>query len=378
MVARRSSSSLQAAVRLAPLLAVPGLAGASSLPSSDTAPALPVFESDDSVVVSAVDNDVFAAGDSVVLEGAIGDNAFLAGQTVRVEHAIGGDLFAAADSLRIDAPVHGDVYAAGRSVVLGPEGRIDGHLHVGGAEVTLAGPVAGGVRAGTGRLKVAAPISGDVELDAGELVFDAGGHIGGDLTYTTPAASPDAAGHVGGTVVWIESEEHDHGGFGEEPSAGGAMAMWSLWTGWRIMGQLIVGAVLLMLGGSRVAGFARTLQEHPSRSLGLGLVGLVFLPIASLIACALVVPLPLGFLGLLAFAAMLYLGQLIVAQAVGERLVRRFRPELNGTPLLYLLAGAVPLAILTGLPWVGGLVGFLVTVLGAGAVAVRLREAARA
>mgnify|MGYP000689656634 CR=1 FL=1 len=338
-------------------------------------PAAPVFESDEVIEVQATDNDVFAAGESVVVQQRVGDNAFLAGETVTVSHTVAGDLFSAAETVRIDAPVLGDVYAFGGNVEVGPEGRIDGHLRAAGGVIDVAGPIAGGIEGATGRLVIRAPVQGDVKAEAGELVFEDGGHISGDLSYTTPVATADADAFVAGEVAWTEAEEGDRRG--HEAGSMSGFGDWSLWTGWRVMGQLIVGAVLLLLGGNRAASFGRTLGQEPSRALGLGLVGMVFLPIASFIACALIVPLPLGLLGLGAFAALLYLGQIIAAQALGEQLLRRFKPELNGTPLLYLLAGAIPLAILTGLPWVGALVSFIATVLGAGAVAIRVREAAR-
>ncbi len=186
---------------------------------------------------------------------------------------------------------------------------------------------------------------------------------------------------MGGSLEWTRPQA-DHPGHGGHTSAdtppAAAMGMWSLWTGWRIMGQLIVGAVLLLLGGHYTASFAGTLRDHPSRSLGLGLVGMVALPVLSIVACALIVPLPLGVLGLGIFGALVYLSQLVAAQAFGRVLLSRFKPKLNGTPLLHLLIGVVPLAILTGLPWIGGLMGFLVTVLGAGAIALKVREATRA
>jgi len=349
-----------------------------SLSLAQAAPAPPIFESDDTVEVVEAGNDVFAAGDTVVVAERVGDNAFLAGQSLTIENTVDGDLFSASESLRIDAPIHGDVYSFAQDVEIGPEGRIDGHLFAAGARVDVGGPIQGDVHTGAGQLVVRAPIWGDVKAEVGELLVEDAGHIYGDLTYATPTATPDIASQVDGDVTWTEAHHddnnHDFGG----PSEGAGIAEWSLWTGWRVMGQLIVGAVLLMLGGSSAASFGESLSKEPSRALGLGLVGMVFLPIASFIACALIVPLPLGLLGLGFFAALLYLGQIIAAQALGEKLLQRFRPDVNGTPLLHLLAGAIPLAILTGLPWVGALVGFLVTVLGAGAVAIRLREAARA
>lgn len=351
---------------------------ASLLPVATAAPHPIFLGTDDTVEVVDADNDAFVAAESVVVSERIGDNAFLAGQTIRIEAPVDGDLFSASETLRIDAPVHGDVFAVGETIELGPEGRIDGHLWTAGATIEVSGPVFGDVRVGAGELIVNAPIHGDVEAEVGALTFDDGGVVRGDLAYRSPSVSDDAEAATEGTVSWTKATDEDGAHIGSPHEHDSGAGMWTLWTGWRIIGQLIVGAVLLMLGGRTTAAFGEALDARPSESLGLGLVGMVVLPIASVLACLMVLPLPLGMLGLALFGILLYVGQLVAAQALGARLLRRFGPEVNGTPLLHLLVGVVPLAILTGLPFLGGLVGFLVTVLGAGAIGLHLRAVTRA
>ena len=84
-----------------------------SLSLAHAAPAAPVFQSDDSVDVVDAGNDVFAAGEQVVVSERVGDNAFLAGEDVTIVAPVAGDLFAAGETVHINAVVHGDVFSAG-------------------------------------------------------------------------------------------------------------------------------------------------------------------------------------------------------------------------------------------------------------------------
>ncbi len=387
------------------------LTAAQAAPPTPAAPPAPRFVSEKRVLIQGDSSDVFAAGEAVVVEDPVGDNAFLAGETVTVDAAVRGDLFATGQTLYIDAPVGGDVYAAAGQILLGPDGSIGGHLLAAASEVRLEGPVSGGVSAGAGLVVIRAPIGGDVTLEAGEVLLEAGSvggaltanagrvalgapvggdvaveagdlelldgaSIGGDLTYSTPAAAPSAEAAVRGEVSWSEGGAPEAGGEQEEGPLAAAIG-WTLWTGWDYLAHALVGGALLLLSGGAAGRASRLLSERPSQSLGAGVVGFVILPIASLIACALIIPLPLGLLGLLGFGALLYTAQLVAAQALGDEILRRLRPGAWGSPIISLLVGLAPIVVLSGLPWVGNLVWFAATALGGGALWLWLREPAR-
>ncbi|MFK7927322.1 MAG: polymer-forming cytoskeletal protein [Myxococcota bacterium] len=339
-------------------------------PAPPTAPAPPTFETDEIVDLRGAGNDAFGAGKSVYVRESVGDNAFLAGENLHIDAPVMGDLFAAGESIHIDATVHGDVYTAGETIFLGPDGQIDGHLFAYGSMVHIGGPVLGDVSAGAGKVVIAAPVSGDVKLEAGEMVLSPGGTVGGDLRYSTPNEVPAAASVVDGQAVWTQHIEDDE----EETSLLGQIFGWTLWTGWSYLAQLLVGAVLLLLLGKSARRAAGILVERPSLSLGVGAVSLVMLPLLSIIAIVLLIPMPLGFLGMALFAVMLYLGQIVAAQALGDVLLRRLRPDAVGRPVMSIAIGLVPIVLLVSIPWVGILIGLVTTVLGTGAIGLWMRE----
>ncbi|MFT7520029.1 MAG: hypothetical protein ACI9MC_002173, partial [Kiritimatiellia bacterium] len=62
-------------------------------------------------------------------------------------------------------------------------------------------------------------------------------------------------------------------------------------------------------------------------------------------------------------------------QALGDVILRRFRPDAWGSPVLSMVVGLVPLVLLMSLPWIGGLVWIAVMLLGFGAIFLAAREA---
>ena len=273
-------------------------------------PGPPLFKMDEDISVSNGSNDAFGMGGRVNLGGPVGDNAYILGGDVVINETVHGDLLVAGGSVRIDAPINGDVYAVGGEVVFTPDARIGGHLHVGGGEVDMNGVIAGNATVGAGSLNLGGVIGGDVSVDAGELVFSDGAAIGGDLDYTSPVASVGADDVVAGAVSWTEGNAGETGNTQPQKSIVGGILSWILWTGWSYASKLVAGVVLLLLFGAAGAGVSRVIVDKPAQSLGYGVAGFLFLPLASLLAMALLIPLPLGMLGMATFFVLLYVCQL--------------------------------------------------------------------
>jgi cytoskeletal protein CcmA (bactofilin family) len=333
----------------------------------------PHFKMDEDISVSNASNDAFGMGGRVQLDGPVGDNAYILGGDVVIGEPVHGDLMVVGGSVRIEAPIDGDVYAVGGELTFTPDAIVGGHLTVGGGEVQMDGLVAGNVNVGAGRLDLGGRVNGDVSADAGELVFGEGAFIGGDLDYTSPNATSGADDVVSGLVSWTQGDAGELGEVRKSPSVIGSLVAWTLWTGWSYTSKLVVGVILLLLFGTAAGGVSRVMVDKPAQSLGYGVAGFLFLPLASLLAMALIIPMPLGFLGMSAFFILLYLSQLFAAQAIGDLILRRFRPDAWGAPMLSLAIGLIPLVLFSSLPWIGFLVWFMATVMGAGALWMRIR-----
>ena len=319
--------------------------------------------------------DLFALSQEIAVAAPVADNAFLVAQVAKIESPVDGDVFVVGQSVRVDAPVGGDVYVLGDRVELTERGAVGGDVYAFATTVQVDGPVAGDVEAAANEVRIEGPIAGDASLYVGTLSFAGDGGVDGDLDYEAPRASAGLDDHVGGEVRFTERIPETEPVEEEAPTLLGTLASTVGWTLWSYLAHLLVGFVFLALGGAAAARIGRTLLDQPGRSLGLGFVVLVVLPVASALAIVTVVPMPLGFIGLAVFAVGLYVAQLFTAQALGDQILRRFQPGAIGSPWVSMAVGLAPLVLLAALPWVGSLVWLVATCLGLGAAWTALRAA---
>lgn len=335
------------------------------------------FVSDQAVRVTEPSEDLFAMGQRVVVASSVDDNTFAMGQEVSVESPVFGDLFALGETVRIEAPVSGDVYSFAKTLIVTERGSVGGDILGGGAVVQIEGPVKGDLELGAGEIVLAAPVGGSADLEVGQIHLEPGGLIGGNLDYTSSAAIDGLDAVVSGEVKFTQevAPADDWDEPEEKPSLLSNVLWGAAFMIWSYAAKLIVGFVLLLLGGASAGKVAHTLIEQPARAMGLGFVALCVLPAASVVAIVTILPMSLGFLGLLALGVVMYIGQIFAAQAVGDLILRRLRPGALGSPYISMAVGMVPLVLLAAIPWIGTLSWFAATVAGMGALWVAARPA---
>ena len=90
---------------------------------------------------------------------------------------------------------------------------------------------------------------------------------------------------------------------------------------------------------------------------------LVALPVAAIIVAVTVIGLPIALISLVLYLIALYLAKIVVAEFVGRQLMQ-------SRGALPLLVGVLVVVVAINLPWIGGLINFLLILLGLGALAV--------
>ena len=90
-----------------------------------------------------VEDDLYIAGQDVVIDGTIKGDLFVAGQSVTINGTVEGNVFAAGQSVIVKGTVKGDLFAAGQGVSI--EGRVEDDARVAGQilKVSKSGYVAG-------------------------------------------------------------------------------------------------------------------------------------------------------------------------------------------------------------------------------------------
>jgi hypothetical protein len=209
-------------------------------------------------------------------------------------------------------------------------------------------------------------VAGDARLAAETVSVGPTAAVGGDLLYDAETFTRSPGSSVAGTVragdgiVSVEREVAPPA----LPRGVGAV--------YGLLANLALGAVLLLAvpGFSRIVATVGT--ERALRSGGVGLLALVGVPVALLLAAVTLVGLPLSLAGAVAFGLLLWVAYVYGAFAVGTWVLSLLDREGRW---LGLVAGLVAVTLVGLVPFLGGLVRFLVLLVGLGAFVLAVRGA---
>ena len=291
-----------------------------------------------------VENVEALAGSVIVEDGGTvtGDLSAFAGD-VRVLGSVEGDVSVAAGNVEITGDVGGDVSAASGNIV-----------------VAEGATIAGSLNAAAGTIQLLGAIDGDVNAYGDPIVLGDDAAIGGDLTYD---------GSLEGNTDAVAGEITQDSSLGPsmlpnvQPIASWLFALYALAL------NLLLGAILLVLFPRFSAGVAERVATSPLRTGLAGLAVLVGVPILLIAVAITVIGIPITIVGAFLFALVAWIGVVYGRFAVAAWILSAVGVD---NRWLALVVGLVAGAILSQVPWVGGLVNFLVFLLGLGALSVGL------
>lgn len=271
------------------------------------------------------------------------------------------ELSVAFGDVRVEAPVDGDVHAGVGDITVGAP--VGGDVEAAKGEVRIEAPVAGDVSAGLGDVYVGAPVDGDVEVEHGDVYLLPGGSVGGDLSCGNGELHGDMSRVAGNVRVGMASD------------VGGAEELRLLgFAGWLLATLVFTGLSVLaaVLFPGSVAAAARRVEESPGRSL---LFGALSVPVAAILFAVLLIsivgsPISIFVLAPL-YLILLLAGTVAVAFAVGRRVALATGRYRSGNAFAAVV-GAVLVSLVYLVPFLGGLLLLLITLLGTGAVILAL------
>ncbi len=292
-----------------------------------------------------VDGDLFAAVQFADIGGTIGDSARLVANRATVSGTIDGDLLVAAEEVRLDE-----------------NARIASNLRATGSRVEIDGTVDGDVAVFSGEIIIGGTIRGSANLQGDRVSLDPGARIEGDLTYTSRVPlSPEELARVAGTARATEQEDDV-----EEEEESDGITAWSVvfWL-WQVSAALLMGTLMIALFRGALLLVASAIPEKATVGSLLGFAAFLIIPIASVVAMATLIGLPVGLATFILYWVILYVAKIPVAVWAGGRLLSMAgRPDVS--PYLALLIGVVLLYLLFQTPYVGWLIWFVATWLGLG------------
>ncbi len=295
-----------------------------------------------------VNDDLTATAGNVVVRGTVnGDlTAFAGNVLVARTGTVSGDMSALAGNVRIEGNVTENVESGGGNFVLGRTGTIGGSLE-GSAGYTL---LAGTVR-------------GDAQI-AGETVSLAeSAQIEGSLTYDAETFERAPGASVGGVV----RQDGSLGDVGPAPTP--RIPNW-VGTLYGFFVNLLLGAILLAVFPTLSNDVAEQARGEPLLSAGVGFLLLILVPLVLVLFAITIIGIPISLLGILLFVILLWVGAVYGSFTVGVWLLSLVD---RANRWLALVVGLLVVAVINQIPIFGGLVQFIVLLLGLGALAMAVR-----
>jgi hypothetical protein len=227
-----------------------------------------------------------------------------------------------------------------------------GDIVVVDGDVTIRGTVDGDVIVVDGDITIRGTVTGDVVAVAGLATLGQRGNVEGDLIYGDKEPVQTPGSKVGGDV-----QKFDAG----DASLIGAIGFF---VGF-VVSMFLLGLILILLAPRAAEAVARTGRSKALVSAGVGLLGIILIPVIAVAAFFTIVGIPLGIVLLFLIVPLLAMSYITTALVLG-RLI------LKNSKLLAFLLGLIILGLLTLIPIAGGLIAFLAIIFGLGALLVTL------
>ncbi|WP_049915953.1 bactofilin family protein [Haloferax mucosum] len=302
--------------------------------------------------------DLESVGGTVVIAGTVDGNVETTAGTVLVTETgeITGSLEGVAGSVTIEGAVGDDVSLAAGAILVRDTATIDGSLEAAGGDVRLDGTVTGDVTVGAEELTVGpnARVGGALEYDAESATIDSAAVVDGGVTEV------DAVTIEGPSIVGVPFE------FGQ--FEGPVIPAWVV-SGYWFLANFVLGAIIVLAA----PGFARRVTglgtKKAARSGGVGLLTIVAVPIVLLVILLTIIGIPLSLAGGAGFLLVLWVAGIYGALVLGTWLLSLGDYDNRWAALF---VGLFILALLDFVP-LGGIVEFVVLLVGLGAFALALR-----
>lgn len=219
-------------------------------------------------------------------------------------------------------------------------------------DVTIRGTVDGDVIVVDGDITIRGTVTGDVVAVAGLATLGQRGNVEGDLYYGDKEPVRTSGSQVGGDV--------------EKFSAGDASLIGAIgfFIGF-VVSMFLLGLVLILLAPRAAEAVARTASSKPLVCAGVGLLGIILLPVIAVGALFTIVGIPLGVVLALLIVPLLAMSYVTTALVLGRLILKKSK-------FLAFLLGLILLGLLTLIPIAGGLICFLAIIFGLGALLTTL------
>jgi len=315
-----------------------------------------------------VDGDVIAFARSVTVNGHVAGDVIGFAQFLSVGGTVDGNIRGFVNTLTLDGSVGKNVSAAAQTLEINSDGKVGGSLMSFAEQLLLEGKVGGSLMAFGQRIDLDGTVGGSEMIRGQHLAIASSAQLNGPIRFVgEEEPEVEQGARLASPVQFEKVAAHDeHKGIGR--SVVGEVL--------RYGAALLVGLLLMSLLPGLYSEAVLEAKRFGA-AIGVGSVGLLAFILLMILGIGLmIVGTAAGFALALGFVPMMYLAQIFVAAWLGDAILGE-RSGL-GEQFSRLALGLVILDAIELVPILGGLVGTVITVWGAGALLLALYKKSRA
>jgi hypothetical protein len=319
----------------------------------------------DSVNVrGTITGDLIAFARQISIQGTVQGNVIAFAQRIDITGNVGGDIFGFGQSIQANGHVGGSLWGFAQTPAVGLGGKLEQDATLFGSNISVDGDVGRDLTTFGAILDVGGVIGRDVRFRGAQLLVRAPSRVGRNLDARV-GSEKGVQIDPGVTITGNRKVEL------EAPKPNRYLTF-----GFYTSQLLRIGAAFLMgLLLFWLLPAAGRVSFSNGRSLltsgGIGFLAAVATPVAVLIAAITLIGIPIALVMLALWLLGLYLAKIIVAKFIGCAILGR-KDETMPSTALALLLGLVVAIVAINLPFIGGVLNFLLMLVGLGALAMTI------
>lgn len=304
-------------------------------------------------ITETVDGNVFAMGDIVTIDGEVGGDVFVMADTVTfTENSyIYGNIFALANNVVMNGAAY-DIYSISPSFTLGETGI-----------------VARDIKITTENTYINGSIRRNAYIYTNSLTFaeDGTNLIKGDLEYTSRTEFEIPEGIVGGNVKFTEDTS-------DEVDTANLVTSYINNVLSTLLYSLVVILLAVWLAPKFIDKSVDLLKQKPVKCFGIGLLSTIILTVVPFAFLLLTYGLGIGisFAVIAVFVLLLTISKTVFGIALAKRFTCKIENEKPYHLVLFTLLAVLVISLLELVPYIGGLIGFIVCMAGFGVIVLSL------
>ena len=335
-------------------------------------------------------NPYLVAGDNIDISGIVNGDVIAAGGQISISGKINGDLIAVGGNIRLSGEVTQNVRLGGGQISI--SGKVGKNLLIGSGnlEITESAVIPGYLLSGSGNASIFAPIGGNITIGSGNLSLN--NNVNGNLTAASEQInlSPDA--NIKGnfeywsknnanidpkTKILGETIKHDLPNNADfnlskmdlRKIAGGFIGLVIGFKLLSVITLLLVGFLMIKLLPNLMDQTEKNISEKAWKSILVGFLVMIIFPISFIVLLVTIIGIPVAFILAALYGIYMYLSKIFVIYWLGEKILNK-----NKSKYLSFTVASIIYIVLLIVPPISGIIRFITTLLGFGAVLLSCKE----